>query len=234
MAKVDSIIKFSGTLDKLTFVRSAAYGDHVRRKRGSVKPARVNEAFKRSSDELKMATPYAKLIKDSVNPFLSNCRDWTLWSRLRSFFRKQVRSGSIDYYELVGFEFHKKHTLDSLLRGRPAIDASINGSELCISFQLQAPPHIPLSYIDGYQLTLVVIGVNGESTSSCTGEYPLGLARLNEKPGIEQLRLSLKEPADTIILALKCEGCKGNNVMNNAKSQGMAIVHVLKWPKDKG
>ncbi len=57
MAKVNSLIKISGTLDDHTFVRSATYGDHVRRKRGSVKQALVNEAFKKSSEELRMATP---------------------------------------------------------------------------------------------------------------------------------------------------------------------------------
>lgn len=46
MAKtIRGLFPLSGTLAGLTFVQSAAYGNHVRRARGTVKPARINDVL---------------------------------------------------------------------------------------------------------------------------------------------------------------------------------------------
>jgi hypothetical protein len=227
MPKVKSVIKLSGTLDQLTFVRSHTYGDHVRRKRGSVKPAVVNDAFKKSSDELRAATPYAKLIKDSVNPYVIRFKDWTLWSRLRSFFRKQVREGSIDYHLLEGFEFHKLHSLYSLLRSKPLLKVNMDEGELCLSFGLAVLPHFPVRGIDGYKLTLVIIGISTDGTSSITLDHTFHIKRLNDNSPEEQIRFALKEPLPTFIIALKCEGCRKSEVVYNVKANGMAVIGVV-------
>ncbi|WP_315821293.1 hypothetical protein [Paraflavitalea speifideaquila] len=43
MAKVKpSLIKLAGTIDDYTIVDSIKYGRHARRKRGTVKPAKLN------------------------------------------------------------------------------------------------------------------------------------------------------------------------------------------------
>lgn len=49
MAKVRSILKLSGTLSKLTFVDSKAYGPHVRAERGSNTEISLAEGMKKSS-----------------------------------------------------------------------------------------------------------------------------------------------------------------------------------------
>jgi hypothetical protein len=227
MAKVNSLIKISGTLDDHTFVRSATYGDHVRRKRGSVKQALVNEAFRKSSEELRIATPYAKLIKDSVNPYLIYFKDWTLWSRLRSFFRKQIREGDINYQQLVGFEFHKAHSLYSLLRNRPNVNVYADEKEIRVHIRFHMHPHFPVSYVDGYQFTILAIVVDAVSKSVRTFEHISTIRKLTDKLHDEQqLRFSREEHGGVLIVALKCEGCKGNDVMRNVKTQGMAVVHV--------
>ena len=228
MAKVNSLIKISGTLDDHTFVRSATYGDHVRRKRGSVKEALVNEAFRKSSEELRIATPYAKLIKDSVNPYLIYFRDWTLWSRLRSFFRKQIREGDINYQQLVGFEFHKAHSLYSLLRNKPSVNVHADEIEICVHIRFHLHPYFPVSYVDGYQFTILVIVVDATNKSVRTFEHVSAIRKLSDPlHEEEQLKFSREVHGSTVIVALKCEGCKGNDVMRNVKTQGMAIVQVI-------
>ncbi len=51
-------------------VKSNAYGDHYRRKRGTVKPAGLNEALKLSNELMANADVYAKAIKDALDPLL--------------------------------------------------------------------------------------------------------------------------------------------------------------------
>jgi hypothetical protein len=225
MAKVNSIIEFSGTLGGMTFVHSNTYRNHVRKKR---RRGPVNDAFKKSAAELQKATPYAKLIKDCINPYVDNFKDGTLWSRLRSFFRKQCREGSVDYKALEGFQFHEKHSLDYLLHGTLVLTASADKDALTISIQQHGHPFFPLSYINAYRLTLVVIAIAAKRKTPQTTEHLLPVRRLEDNPQTETvLKIPVVNKNSPFIIVLKCEGYKDDLPMNNIRGQGMAVMQVV-------
>jgi hypothetical protein len=106
MAKSRSIFKLSGTLKGITHVSSTAYGDHVRAARGTYTPVTLNESFKESGKALQLSNVFAKLIKDALDPYRANFKDGTLWRRLVSHFRQQLKDNNngVDFRSLLGFQ----------------------------------------------------------------------------------------------------------------------------------
>ena len=93
MAKVRSIIGFSGTIDGLTFVDSNTYAPHTRAKRGTYKPVSLNEGMKKSSAVQTQVNLMAKLIFDPVKDFAPRLKNGKLWPKLLSVFRQQQKQG---------------------------------------------------------------------------------------------------------------------------------------------
>jgi hypothetical protein len=228
MAKVNSFIRLSGTLGDVTFVRSAVYGDIVRSKRGTYKPAVVNDSFLKSSEELKLAIPFAKLIKDNFNPYLTNFKDGTLWSRLRSFFRAQLRKhGKVNYNELKGLQFHRENSLSSLLGGNFEVIASRDAEDICVTVHLHSHPYFYLDYINAYRVTLIVVAISANSQSAKTKDHQFPITKLSSNVMEKQtLRFSVGKEIKNFVIALKCEGYQGNDMMNNVRTKGMEVVEV--------
>jgi hypothetical protein len=230
MAKIHSIFELSGTMGNMTFVDSRAYDKHVRSRRGTHKPAVVNDSFRKSSDELGTAIPFSQRIKNSFNPYLTNFKDGTLWMRLVSFFRKQLRTGDkIDYRQLEGFQFHKKHSLDSLLRGKIGISASVSDGELSISIQLRGHPYFPVNYINAYCITLAVVSISADGITTETWDhvFPVTMMIAGQEMGEQILRFPAGLEMKTFIICLKCDGYQDAVIMNNARTKGMAVLKVV-------
>jgi hypothetical protein len=139
----------------------------------------------------------------------------------------QFREGEIDYKKLENFQFHQKHSLYSLLQGKCDLTASVDKKALSITLQLHGHPHFPLRYIDAHKLTLAMIAITADSSSSRTTEHLFPLTRLEDNPiGEVQLNFPGEKKMKTFIIVLKCEGYKGKDVMNNLRTQGMGVVKV--------
>ncbi|RZJ63636.1 MAG: hypothetical protein EOO47_28220 [Flavobacterium sp.] len=93
MAKIRSIIKFSGTLSEITFVNSKTYGTHARAKRGTYTPIVLSEGMQKSGEVQKRVNLMAKIIFDATNLFVPGFKDGKFWSRLISIFRQQHKHG---------------------------------------------------------------------------------------------------------------------------------------------
>ena len=84
-----------------------------------------------------------------------------------------------------------------------------------------------MSYVDGYQFTVLVIVVEATNKSVRTFEHVSAIRKLNGQLHDEgPLRFFREGQGGVLIVALKCEGCKGGDVMRNVKTQGMAVLHV--------
>ncbi len=115
MAKTISLITtgLQGTLGDITYVKSKRYGKHARTKRGTYKPATLNKKMKESSSRLSFANAPAKLIFDALR---HDHKDGSLWSRLLSIYRKQVKDGvAPDIQCLAKLECNHDFKLDVLL-----------------------------------------------------------------------------------------------------------------------
>jgi hypothetical protein len=225
MAKIDSLFNFEGTFNGVTHVKSKAYGDHIRAKRGTHTKATVNDAFRQSSKQLLSANTYAKVIKDALDPFRVNFKDGALWPRLVSHFRKQLKDQeAIDFRLLEGMEIFKAHPLDRI--GNVITELSINTSALSVevSLHLKVPPVFKASkYINGYQFTVIGIYV-GDDQTTVTSSIVLPVHELHKKAVMHKAALAMPAKVKTILICLKCEGCENGEPAQNPKTKGMKIV----------
>ena len=159
MAKVNNLATqgLKGTLDNMTFVNSKAYGDHVRRKRGTVKPAVLNDAMVQSKDRLLQVNETARLIFNSIR---NEHKDGSLWSRLLSVLRRQLKETNDNNVKcLLKLECHAEHTLTTMLRSDWFIEiAPIVKRRLCIDLKIpEAPMKRKKKYLPESQVGIHVI-----------------------------------------------------------------------------
>lgn len=100
--------------EKYILVRTKE-GDFWRRKRGTLKYARLNASFRKNVMSNKVASPAAKRVIQELRPFLRDLQTGRLQVRLTGAFIKAItEKGRPDFSFLKEFDFHE-HKLSALL-----------------------------------------------------------------------------------------------------------------------
>ena len=156
MANPTGIIGLLGTLDKMTFVHSKAYGDHVRRKRGTVKKAVLNKTMVESSKKLIHVNQMASLIFKSIS---NEHKDGKLWPRLLSKLRLQLKDYNFnDVSCLFRMECHTYRTLERMLMYLLDVNAiEITKRQMNIAFDMSDTPLYDGKYLKEFQISLHVL-----------------------------------------------------------------------------
>jgi len=109
-------------------------GAFWRRKRGTVRPAHLNDSFKRNVANSKVAAPAAKRVIRALQHWLRDLHTGRLQVRMTTAFIKSInKKGCIDFSCLEDFEFHE-YKLRSLLHGGCFVKQ--NGKAISISIHL--------------------------------------------------------------------------------------------------
>jgi hypothetical protein len=226
MAKSDSLITLRGSIGGLTFVKSRAYGDHVRAKRGTHKKAEVNGAFKTESEQLQRANVPAKILKDAIEPYRQNMPGGLLWQRLVSLFRKQLKDlGAVDFTRVGPFEIHSESTLARLIDLE--CSANFDETKLCLHVELKYfnhPRFRKAKCVDGYKFTVIVIFPNLENKSGKTASVSANVVDL--KADIVPLQFAIDVPpkSKNYIVCIKLEGCTKGIVANMRTTNGLCVM----------
>jgi hypothetical protein len=227
MAKVSpSLIKFQGTLLDFTFVKSKAYRDHVRLKRGTHTPITINDAFKRSGKNLVKANLYAKIIKDAFEPYRASIKDGTAWSRLVALFKKTLAAGKpVDYTFLENFEFHSKHSLESIapLRVTAVKHKKRNVLKLLCTGKVSFPDSLR---IDSYALTVIVVFPLAKKRTSIVSSAEF-FSDTQGKQYKYETEIALPKKFDAIVIGVKVNGIKEELPSFNLKANALGVVAVL-------
>jgi hypothetical protein len=227
MAKVrSSLINFQGTLDKLTFVNSRAYGPHVRMKRGTHTPIKMSKAFKQSSDVLVKANVYAKRIKDAFEPWGGQVKDGTAWSRLVSLVKKTLAAGKpTDYSFLKGFEFNAKKPRCGIATVDVQTVQDKKNKLLELSFD--AAVHFPERLkLDAYTFRTIVVFFHPKKnmpsvfTEEFTGTLPARLVKY-------KVEIPLPPKFEAAVIGVKVRGYKEGSASFNKQANGLEIVDAL-------
>jgi hypothetical protein len=226
MAKSDSLINLQGTIGGLTFVKSRAYGDHVRAKRGTYKKAELNQAMKEGSAKLKVANVHAKIFKDAIDPHRVNIVDGTFWQRLLSLFRRQLNTGgAIDFSQMVGFEIHSRHTSKRFIQVNPTIKFNRKKFLLEVDLHYSQPPTFKKSkYVDGYRLTIIGVFPDMKKKRSKTESMSSSIVRLTAEDTSFRADLGVPSGAKKFIVCVKIEGCGKGIVFNTRTTSGLWVV----------
>jgi hypothetical protein len=237
MAKTDSLLNLTGTIASLTFVKSRAYGDHVRAKRGTYKKAKLNQGMKEGSARLKEANVPAKLFKDAIDPYRKDLIDGTMWQRLTSLFRRQLKDdGKVDFTRIVGFEIHSRYTFEKFMEVPSVEYRRVNSATLQIDLKYATHPSFTKTkYVDGYQLSVIAIyGDLKKKKSAKTKVFTSPVIDLSAEAMGFQANLEIPRGAETFLLCVKLAGCEKGKVSNTHTTKGIRVIdaaNVLKVKK---
>lgn len=141
---------------RMVHVHSKRYGDHERNPRGTFKPAVLNDAMVASKNRLLQVNATASLIFNSIR---DEHKDGTLWPRLLSAFRHQLKEkNNNDVLCLPDLECHAGHTLRKMLRSYWFVDpVKIVKRQMTITMELSKAPVYRTKYIPSFQVSFHVI-----------------------------------------------------------------------------
>jgi hypothetical protein len=220
MAKPDSLIKFSGTMQGITRVRSRAYGDHFRKARTAY---HLGEKMKQSAALIQEANAYAKAFKDAIDPYRRDFRYGMLWQRLVSLFKKQLQAGgSVDFSILEGEDLNKIHPFSRLFRARTTVIQS--GKTLTVTTTSRYTRNLAETRADAYEHKMIVLFVDrGLQVQDFADSkfFPL------QDGGEHRADWTIPEGAATAIVVLKCHIATGNVPLMLQKGQGMMVGKVV-------
>lgn len=111
----------------------AKEGPYWRRKRGTVKPARLNRAFAQNVSNTTVASPAAKRIIRKLDPWLRGLNTGRLTARLTGVLVQTInQKGQADFSLMTGFDFQDP-PLSRLLRAGVEVKVKDGNITLCIS-----------------------------------------------------------------------------------------------------
>lgn len=226
MAKQTSTIKLQGTVGDRTYVSSHAYGDHVRAKRGTYKPAPINETLQQESQRMQMANVPAKLFKDAIEPYRGEMKDGSMWQRLVSAFRKQLKAdGKFDFSKLVPFELDEKHTLQQKMSVNAFVTADEKKSRLKIEITYSAHPTFRRAKdVNGYMLSVISVFTDLKTKTASTQAKEVPIRKFKDAVTPLVMQIDIPSKAKEFIICLKIVGCKDDVVNKLRATVGFCVV----------
>lgn len=226
MAKTYSIITtgFQGTLGGVTFVRSRRYGKHARAARGSIKPATLNDRMKESSERMAAANIPAKLIFDALK---EDHKDGTLWIRLLSIYRKQVKEGlGPDIQCLAKLECSIESSLHTIVSDYK-VSSSIADGLMKVDLQLKHEPSWKKAkYLTGYQASIIALFVDMKKMEMDGSMGSGTITSFGEELKPMHFEFEIPTMAKEYLLLLKVEGAENGKVVKQPHVRGMRVVEV--------
>ncbi|MDF2187348.1 hypothetical protein [Paraflavitalea sp. CAU 1676] len=227
MASNTSVIfKLKGTIGELTFVKSRRYKPHVRRKRGTVKPAVLNEKMESSRQLLLSCNKHAKLIFDQLR---EEPRDGAMWSRLLKIIFHAAESGfPIDARLFQHLECNLLHPLKSItgeFGNYNKINVARDKKRLNIQVQLASAPKVPQKPFPGdYQLRLVVLFPDFEN-GLCIKKVEIG-APTSLKAALQPVEFSMTMPSATsqYLVFLQVQAIQKNRVYTSKATAALKVI----------
>ncbi|MEX2336627.1 MAG: hypothetical protein WD555_05095 [Fulvivirga sp.] len=99
--------------ESLVEVNSRAYGRHFRAKRGTYKPAVLNEALKKNGTFIGVRNKAASQFRKAVQPIAGNLVNGKFWPDLLSCFSSYYKEhDQLSWHALEGFEVNKRYPFD--------------------------------------------------------------------------------------------------------------------------
>ena len=226
MAKMNPMFSYHGTYNNVTEVHSKLYGRHMRKARGTNKPALLNEAFQKSVSLNQLANPVAKVVKDALDPFREGFQDGSMWGRLVGLFKKHFRQNvNLDLSILEDFELYDKIYLSTHYHVETAVSI-LRGREPSLSIELASGCSLSLEKygVDSYAQTLIVVFLDTDLRATTRSE----LVRVPLKKTDHKQLLQWPIPLETkwALIVVKCEPYRDGEPIGRVKTKGMSVVKV--------
>jgi hypothetical protein len=199
---------------------------HWRRRRGTVKPATLNDDFKEGGRLLKLTAPAAKIIRQELRPFTHELQMGRLNNRISTELRHDLRGGHALYHHLLGMDLQPAFPLERILL--TPYEVQKKGNEIIISIRsekdrVRAYNRLVTEY---YFTSILLCGdpLFEKSLESASISSPLfSFSDKNPKTCLLALPLPDSKPW---ILFLKVSCLEGNELAVHHKHYGMKAIAV--------
>lgn len=209
-----------------TFVETKE-GSFWRRKRGSVKPAPVNNVLARNAEASKVTGPAAKRVVDKLRPFLTGLRTGRLTVRVIGALRKALnQKGAIDFTFLAGMELQQDYPLHHLLDVPYKVEQADHSFRIVIPIEkggVKAHNNIVSDY---YFEAVVVQGDAKEEHGLRVDSVQSQVYAFGEVKKQCELVVDLPARKGPWMLLLKVSCMEGNEMAIHPKHYGMKVVKI--------
>jgi hypothetical protein len=226
MAKTTSkLVHVNGTFNGVTYVNSSAYAPHIRRPRGSVKPAVLNETLANRAAQTAAVNHLAKNIYDVIIDVAGLFRERNLWRRLLS---KLQRTAFLPVSEqlanLRGLEINNRYPL-RVSFSQPVIH--LEDGQVTVTISFYGHPHFPYTLqLDCYyyRLHLLWLDATGKQVEN-DGITTDWVSYTEEKPSFAFL-FPKPSKALHLIVFLLVQGGEGKKEVDQLAAKGMSMVYT--------
>jgi hypothetical protein len=201
-------------------------GGYWKRKRGTIKKAKLNRAFKESSNLMKLSAPAASRLLLKLKPYMNGLHTGRLHSRMSGRLRKDLReTGKLNLGCLKGLDLQQEHPLEKLLEAEVKIQQTEHELIVTVPIAEHTVKRINTLVTDYYFVLILLYGdadkENGLRTESIDSDvYEPGKQYDND------CRLAMVLPEKEWIALLKVNCIEGNEHAASPKLYGMKVVEA--------
>lgn len=202
-------------------------GSFWRRKRGSVKPAKLNPAFKNIANNAAITGPIAKRTCYKLLPFTDGLDTGRQTIAFINMLNKSIAiNGTTDYSFFKDYEFQKKHPLGALLR--EPYKFYIENDMLCMKIDMRYEPVARHNKIaTDYYFELILLYGNPAKENSLRVESEQSFLYSFREAYDSSCILSLQVPKQNPWMLILKASCMENDMpAHHYKYYGMKVVEV--------
>ena len=200
-------------------------GSFWRRKRGSVKPAVLNNAFKTTANNAAITGPIAKRICQIMQPFTDGLDTGRQTIAMINLLNKSMaKNAAIDYSFFTNYEFQKEHPLDELLEA--GYKLIVKKDMLCVEIDLSFEPmkrHNKIATHYYFELIILYGNPSKENKLRVETEQSLLYSFTETYDGMCSMSLQIPKQKPWM-LVLKASCMEDNLPAHHPKYYGMKVV----------
>lgn len=202
-------------------------GGYWRRKRGTVKKAKLNRAFKEGNYFMQLSAPATRRIMQKLKPYMDGLYTGRLNAKISGRLRMGLKeTGKLSLRCLKGFELQQGHRFERLLQAQPDIQQTPHTLTVSIPIAAYTVKRIN-TLVTNYYFELVLLygdvskenGLRTESVDSDVYEIAKDYNLF--------CKLSMALPGQEWIALLKVNSIEGNEPAMSHKLYGMKVVEAV-------
>jgi hypothetical protein len=208
-------------------------GVHWRKKRGTVRPARLNPAFLGNAHAMAVVSPAAKRVIAAMRPFLRGISRGRLNVRIADAFRRSLKeTGSLRLSYLKGLEFQAQHPMDGLVKSQYTVSVRARSVRVEVPFDhlhIEAQNRLATEFY--FELVLLYGDANEEwGLRTENVESPLYVYGDRAKR-VRVLELDLPDQEDWCVI-LKVNSLEGNYLAVHPMHYRMRVIEGARPVKE--
>lgn len=227
MGKARSTPRCPGDPAEYTLVRSRR-GNHWRRNRGTVKPAKLNPAFEANSAALSKASPVAKFILDGLRDYIHDLDICDVHPKIcGAMVKENFHKGMTAVSCLKGFDFQPSWPLGSVVETGVSLTKDTKAKRFISEIRIpekRSAVRVRNNLFTGYCFKLVLLHGNFNLKSAETICVSSPVYRGTETETICRLEMPYDKIKNHYLLCLRVETYEEEGLSANRKTRGLKVI----------